>query len=349
VATYDSKGHEPDKQWITVDTNPRSPHRNRIYAMWVDFVGPYTANPYISYADARPDGSHTDWSSPQPLPVEPNTPQGATYLLPHVTPDGSLWTTLVNTAPKQKFTYDKIFVDVSTDGGKTFSITSSVAENIIAPPYRYANTTFRDGILESFATGNTLVNGHYPLYVGWEDYSAGVVNILLSGSFDGGYSWTAPVQVNDNRARADEFQPSMSVTPSGRLSVAFYDRRLACPSAGSSEAGASGIALDTYNPNWSGSFPPYGATNYCVNSSVQYYDSLLRPLGQNIRLTQHTWDPQLNAPHSGSPTGLTTFIGDYFGNAANASTNYFTFVSTYNYGANSAYRQQQVVAAVAVP
>src|SRR5499425_2505157 len=53
VATYDSVGGEPDKQWITIDTNPASPHYNRIYAMWVVFNGPFTPTPFLSYADAR--------------------------------------------------------------------------------------------------------------------------------------------------------------------------------------------------------------------------------------------------------------------------------------------------------
>ena len=37
VATYDSVGNEPDKQWLTIDDTPASPHYNRVYAMWVDF------------------------------------------------------------------------------------------------------------------------------------------------------------------------------------------------------------------------------------------------------------------------------------------------------------------------
>lgn len=60
-ATYDSIGNEPDKQWITIDTNPTSPHFNRIYAMWVDFHT-LTPVPVVSFADARADGMHTNWS-----------------------------------------------------------------------------------------------------------------------------------------------------------------------------------------------------------------------------------------------------------------------------------------------
>lgn len=117
VATYDSVGNEPDKQWITVDTNPASPHYNRVYAMWVIFHDGFTAVPYVSYADARADGTHTDWSTPLRLPLPPNSPQGGTYLLPHVAPDGTVYTTVTNEKPKQGFCCYTISVLRSTDGG----------------------------------------------------------------------------------------------------------------------------------------------------------------------------------------------------------------------------------------
>ncbi len=41
VATYDSVGNEPDKQWLTIDDNPASPFYYGIYAMWVDFPLPH--------------------------------------------------------------------------------------------------------------------------------------------------------------------------------------------------------------------------------------------------------------------------------------------------------------------
>ena len=349
VATYDSVGREPDKQWITIDTNPASPFYNRIYAMWVVFTGPLTAQPLVSYAQARPDGMHTDWSAPIRLPEVSASPTGATYLLPHVTPDGTVYTTLTTTKPAMKFSFDKIALDRSTDGGVTWTTVSTVADNIAAPPLIYPNTTFRDGIENTFAVGNHLSAGHYPLYVSWEDFSAGVDNIILSASYDGGLTWSSPIQVNDNAPPVDEFQPNLAVAANGTVSVAFYDRRLSCPAAGDAEAAAAGIALDKVNPNYSGSLPPYGASNYCVNASVQFYDATLVPFGHNIRLTQHTWDPQLNSPHPGSASGTETFIGDYFGNTTNGSTNISSFVSTYNDGTNLNNQQQQVIATVAIP
>ena len=351
VASYDSVGNEPDKQWMTIDNNPASPHFNRVYAMWVDFHA-LTPVPFVSFADARADGTHTDWSAPQPLPEPPHQPQGVTYVLPHVTPDGAIYTTLTNFNPKQGFCCASVFVDKSTDGGKTWSVAGTAVPSVTPPPLIYPNTTFRDGIENTFAVGNHLdAQGHFPLYVAYEDFSAGVDNVMLTASYDGGAHWTSPIQVNDNATPVDEFQPNLTVAPGGTVSVNFYDRRLACPAAGTAEATAAGIALDTaaQNPDYTGPVPPYGATNYCVNASIQFYDPNLKPIGHNIRLTQHTWDPQLNAPHPGSAGSEETFIGDYFGNITSGAVDYSTFVSTYDDGTNPAHYQQQIVATVQVP
>ncbi len=333
IATYDSVGNEPDKQWITIDTNPSSPNYNTIYAMWVVF-NYFAPIPYISTAKALPDGTHTAWSAPQVLPTANNTASD-TYLLPHVDPSGVVWTTVANFPSAHGFCCASISVIYSSDAGKTWNGPLTVAQNIAQSPMRYANTSFRSGILESFAVGNQLsAQGRYPLYVTWEDYSASVANVILSASYDGGQTWSAPIQVNDNASAVDELQPNVAVGPNGTVGVNFYDRRLACPTAGTSEATGAGLALDQVNPNYSGSLPPYGAANYCVNASIQFYSPTLKPLGHNIRLTQHTWDPQLNAPHSGCATCTSTFIGDYFGNTFGGSTSYSTFVSTYDDGTN---------------
>ena len=342
VATYDSKGREPDKQWITIDINPARPFYNRIYVMWVIFTGPFTAHPLVSHAQALLDGSHTDWSAPISLPEAPASPTGATYLLPHVAPDGTVYTTLTTTKPVMKFSFDKIALDRSTDGGVTWTTVSTVADDIAAPPARFANTTFRDGIENTFAVGNKLDSqGFYPLYVAYEDFSTGVDNVMLTASYDGGATWSPAIRVNDNESRVDEFQPNLAVASNGTVSVNFYDRRLTCPAAGTAEAANAGLALDTAKP--------YGASNYCVNASIQFYGPDLTPIGHNIRLTEHTWDPQLNAPHTGAASHETTFIGDYFGNIFAGDTDYSTFTSTFDDGSNPDNRQQQVVATVAVP
>jgi hypothetical protein len=173
----------------------------------------------------------------------------------------------------------------------------------------------------------------------------------LTASYDQGASWTYPIQVNDNiAAGVDEFQPNLAVAPDGAVSLNFYDRRLSCPAAGTREAAAAGLRLDQVNPNYSGALPPYEAADYCINSSVQFYNADLTPIGHNIKITQNSWDPQLNSPDRRcfcAPTD--TFIGDYFGNEIAGSTDFATFVSTYDDGSNPQHYQQQVVATLQAP
>src|SRR5207247_10210322 len=140
-------------------------------------------------------------------------------------------------------------------------------------------------------------------------------------------TWQPPIQVNDNPAGEDTeaLQPNLDVAPSGTVSVAFYDRRLACPDAGP-EATAAGIQFD---PN-----QPYGAHDYCVNTAIQFYKPSLSPIGHNVRLSSHTWDPQLSAPHPGCICSSGTFIGDYFGVNSNGTATFTTSVSTYHDGTN---------------
>jgi len=188
--------------------------------------------------------------------------------------------------------------------------------------------------------------------VAWEDDSTGFINVILSASFDGGFTWSAPIQVNDNtNPMIDEFQPNLAASANGVVSVAFYDRRLLCPAAGTADAANAGLALDTVNANFSGSLPPYGASNYCINSSIQFYSSSLQPHGHNIRISANTWDPQLNAAHYSRASRDKTFIGDYFGNTFDdgMGVDVTTSVSTFNDGMNLNFRQQQIVATVRIP
>jgi hypothetical protein len=338
IASYPSKGREPDKQWITIDTNPSSPHFDRIYAMWVVFDS-LTPVPFASFADAKSDGTHTAWSAPVRLPTAGNNPQGDTYLLPHVDGNGTIFTPLTNFASKSTLT--SILLDSSTDGGVSWQSVSTIIHDVIAPPLEYANTNFRDGIEDTFAVGpGRLANGQYPLYISWEDYSLGFGNLILSASYDGGSTWSAPIQVNDNASlNVDALQPNLTTASNGRVLVAFYDRRLACPTG--SEAVAAGLGLDPNHPS--------GASNYCINASLQTYDPLLRPVGHNIRVSLHTWDPQLNSMKASGIGSAEGFIGDYFGNITAGSTDFTDSVSTYDDGTNPNHYQQQVVARLAIP
>jgi hypothetical protein len=336
----------PDKQWITIDTNPSSPHFGRVYAMWTIFV----LNPsvvFVSYADANPDGTHTDWSAPVELPTV-NGKRWDTYLLPHVAPDGTVYTTVTNNPVSKDFLRNDIYLDWSRDGGVTWQGPLLVAPNVQTPTYQ--NTTFREGIVNSFAVGTERVSngGPYPLYVTYEDGSSGLSNVYLTASFDGGQHWTAPIRVNDNQGPTEALQPRVEVAPGGTVTVVFYDRRLPCPSQGDPDAAGSGVAHDPGTAASPGT--PWGRSNYCVNTAIQFYRPSLTPVGHNVRVSAHTWDPQLSALHQSCVCSSGTFIGDYFGVDSAAGSTYTTSVSTFDYGGeNPFFHQQQIVARIATP
>ena len=352
-ATNAGLGQEPDKEWIAIDTHPTrsdgstNPNYNRIYMTYVNFNG-NGSKPYVSTAIAHRDGTHSDWTASVLLPTGNGATNNNTYLYPHVDPDGDVYTPVVNYASAKGSCCVDIYVDYSIDGGVSWKGPLLAASGVHTPPLSgpgYENTTFEDGIEETFNVGS------HAIYLAYESKSSGHGNILLTASFDQGKTWTSPIQVNDNaNANVDEFQPNLAVGSDGTVSVNFYDRRLACPAAGTREATAAGLALDRSNANYAGGLPPYGATNYCITSSAQFFTANLTAKGHNIRITEHSWDPQLNAPFRQCPCNpADMFIGDYFGNEIAGSYDYASFVSTFDDGRNPHHYQQQVVARVSVP
>jgi hypothetical protein len=349
--TNSGLGQEPDKEWIAIDRTLRTDSAgrlyNRVYFTFVNFNG-NGSKPYASTARAYADGSHSDWTAPVLLPTGNGATNNNTYLYPHVDADGNVYTPVVTYASKQGSCCVDIYVDSSSDGGASWQGPFLAVSGVHTAPLTgpgYANTTFEDGIEESFNVGA------HALYLAYESKSSGFGNILLTASYDRGRTWTSPIQVNDNaNASVDEWQPNVAVGPDGTVSVNFYDRRLSCPTAGTRDADAAGLALDRSNANFSGVLPPYGQANYCVTSSVQFYRADLTPKGHNVRITEHSWDPQLNAPYRQcfcNPDDM--FLGDYFGNDIAGSVDYASFISTYDDGTNPHHYQQQVVAKISVP
>ena len=148
--------------------------------------------------------------------------------------------------------------------------------------------------------------------------------------------------MNDAPGAGDALQPNLAVAPDGTVSVAFYDRRLACPALDTPEATIAGLMFDPR--------VPYGRENYCINTAIQFYGAKLRPLGHNVRLSEHTWDPQLSSPRFDCICNPASFIGDYFGIDSRGGFTYTASVETFNAaGENPGYHQQQLVSKIRTP
>jgi hypothetical protein len=326
-----------DKQWIAIDTNPRSKHFGRAYVSWAIGASDEGLRIYVSYADTRRNGTHTNWSTPKRV-LQQRRGIGDNGSLPRVTPDGRVWLATSSTASfGTPFTFS---FTSSNHGGRAWAKRRVIVRHNVDG---YKNTTFRSAFGEAFDVGKRKVGRFYPLYGVYENSTEnGPTMLFIRASFDGGKHWRAPVQVNDNSSGGEAFQPAIVAAPNGRVAVAFYDRRLVCPARDTPEATIAGLLFDPR--------APFGRTNYCVNTAIQFYTAALKPLGHNIRLSPHTWDPQLSTPHPECICTNPSFLGDYFGLDSRGGFTYTTSVETYNAaGENPGFHQQQLVSKLRTP
>jgi hypothetical protein len=188
--------------------------------------------------------------------------------------------------------------------------------------------------------------------VTWEDWDGTQMDVMFSQSTDGGATWSEPLTVNDNIDGAtptDQFQPSVAAGPDGAVAVAFYDRRMPCPSD-------PAIVPEHV-----------GRENFCIDVSLQAFqddgDGAV-PVGDNVRITDFSWDPeqpdqtidgidQMACANHEDPCTENAFIGDYFGLAISEDSIYALFVSTHypstvtGDDGGPVHYQQQVLATVA--
>ncbi len=325
-----------DKQWMAIDTNRRSRHFGRVYVTWAVGNQERDLRIYGSYADARENGTHTNWSRPRPVLAQ-TLRVGDNGSLPRVAPDGTVWLATTSfRANNEPFTMS---FTSSRDGGRSWARRRVIVRHTING---YRHTTFRAAFGEAFVVGPRKVGRFYPLYAAYEQSGVSTTKLFIRGSFDGGKHWSRAIEVSDAPGAGDALQPNLAVAPSGTVSVAFYDRRLACPTRDTPEATVAGLVFDPR--------VPYGRENYCINTAIQFYGAKLRPLGHSIRLSEHTWDPQLSSPRFDCICNPASFIGDYFGIDSRGGFTYTASVETFNAGGeNPGFHQQQLVSKIRTP
>jgi hypothetical protein len=330
-------GHVEDKQWIAVDDVVGSKYQDHVYAMWSVFNSSTTK---IRIAVSRDRGQ--TFSKAVTVTAPSQTGPSNTYIYPSVDAAGTLYIAFASFPLPAKTPTATLYVSHSTDDGQTFAPFVPAATAGTLPATSLPNTTFRDGITENF-TASPTYPGH--LYLTYEDWDGTQMDVKFTQSANGGSTWSTPVTVNDNADSTDQFQPSVAAGPGGAVAIAFYDRRLPCPSD------PSVLPADV------------GRANFCIDVSLQAYKdkgSGASPVGGNVRITKFSWDPQQPGQSVGGLSQLPCadancavgFIGDYFGLAVSGGRIYALFVSTHYPsdvsadGGGPVYYQQQVLATV---
>jgi hypothetical protein len=340
-------GHVEDKQFIAVNHIPGNRYQDHIYAVWSVFNG---SSVDLRIAVSRDRGA--TFSRYNSFTTPSVSGKASFYVQPSIDANGDLYLGFVGEDKQTKGSQVSIYVAKSTDDAQTFTFSKAVSGIGLIPSCCLPNTTFRDGITESFAASPTYAGHLYAAYEDW-DLTNGQFDVKFVQSTDGGATWTAPAKVNDNAESAalgytDQFQPTIAAGPNGAVAIAFYDRRAACPSD------PSVLPADV------------GRANLCIDTTLQAYKDRgggARAKLANTRFTTFTWDPLNPAQHVDGigqmacaahrdPCTANAFIGDYFGLAISAGNIYGFFVSTHYPSSVLAdeggpvYYQQQVLATV---
>lgn len=344
-------GHVEDKQWIAVNHIVGHVNADHVYSMWTTFNGA-AGNGKIMVAVSRDRGQ--TFSKAVQLNAPSSTTPAATYVYPSIGSDGTVYVAFVSgfdTTNKNRV--GNVFVTKSVDDGVTWTPFVLAATPVENPNGFFANTNFRDGIIENFAASPDYPGHVYLTYEDWDAANA-TSEVKFTQSIDGGIKWSAPITVDDapNSATTDQFQPSVAAGVGGAVAVAFYDRRASCPFDPS-------IIVDHR-----------GDANTCIDVSLQAFKDLGTAagavrVGGNVRVSQFTWDPDQPVQKVGGLTQYPCaghndpcprgrgFIGDYFGLAISAANVYTLAVSTHYAGAGvnadgggPVYYQQQVLGTV---
>jgi len=206
-----------DKPYIVADNQPKSPYAGNLYVAWTQ---DRTADSLIQFSRST-DGGLT-WSAPLRLSDRAGLPrdddgtvQGFSGV---VTPDGALHVIWSDTS--------HIVYAVSRDGGKTFSrnryIAAAGPSNFMVFNANHANGYPQIDMAVDKSTGQPR------LYVAWNDYRNGDVDVFCVSSPDGGRTWGSTMRVNSDALHngADQLFQWLAVDPSsGAVNVVFYDRR----------------------------------------------------------------------------------------------------------------------------
>ncbi len=220
---HDTVDYFQDKEYVTVDNVPGSPHNGNVYIGWTTFVSTLGCSAQIEapIVFTRSTDQGLTWSQPitasQPIS---NNNQGT---VPVVGRHGEVYIYYLGAQTQTQLNYDTVLFSRSTDGGRTFPFFTHIA-SMTDLPSPLPHTSFRDWGAGAMAADQQL-DGY--LYAVWADYGTGDADILLSRSTDNGNTWGSPQRLNDDPMRngKDQFFPWIAASPDGRVHVSWFDRR----------------------------------------------------------------------------------------------------------------------------
>jgi len=215
-----SNGQFPDHESIMVDTGTAAGHHfGRIYVTWAKFNG-FGRSP-IQVAFSDDNGQH--WTGP--VTVSDKGHQFDQDARINIGPDGTVYDTWINSPNEVSLTGNQAMVAASTDGGRSWSASTTVAPILDPTPGLLPNSNYR--VFADVTSAVDRVTGQ--LVVAYTDQRSSASNVWVTHASPGGSisSWATPRQVKPSPN--EEFFPWMSAAPDGRVDLVYYDRT--CDSA----------------------------------------------------------------------------------------------------------------------
>lgn len=266
-------GEFVDKEWMEVDSNSPadSACAGNVYVTWTSFHG-VAGNFPIKFSRSTDGGASFSNGKIVTTGGMAGTvfTQGSDIA---VGPDGTIYiayrTFTTNTDPAS------IQVVKSTDCGTHWSNPVTLNNTLSSP--QAPGVAFRTPTFAFAAVDDTNPN---VVYVAYQNFVGGDYDIYAQRSIDGGFTWSAPVQVNEDPGARHQIWPTIEVS-NGALHVAWYDFR--------NSTTASNEALDVYYA--------------CTNCDGHTYPGF----SQNVRVTDISHNAQCQMFGGGS----VAFHGDY--------------------------------------
>src|SRR5438128_7601782 len=151
-ASAKQAGHVEDKQWVAVNHIVGNAFQDHVYTAWAVFNGSSNGQGVkVKMAVSRDRGQTFDSAVTITPPSEVGA--AATFVIPQIDAAGDVYGAVVSFPPNGNAS--TIYVARSSDDARTFSPFVPVTTVSSIPTAGLPNTSFRDGITESFAASPT--------------------------------------------------------------------------------------------------------------------------------------------------------------------------------------------------
>jgi hypothetical protein len=217
-----------DRESGWADNNPGSPFFGRLYISWNDFNAA-NANIFVTFST---DGGAT-WHSPVMVSTQ-NTFVRDVQITGDLAGSGTIYVAGMDEGGGGFPHQDKNLIFKSTDGGNTWTNTYTSPTSFPGPGVVAcsANTYFacmftdNSGYWRHEGWGQpAAINNFVHLVYAQHGDGSDPGDVYYIRSTDGGVTFSAPLKLNTDATTRPQWQPNLSVSPTGSLLATWYDAR----------------------------------------------------------------------------------------------------------------------------